>query len=258
MYDEEDEYQDEYSPGVQGYIKKYFVFLIAIFLMWWFWRDTTWFVNQFLIGSFGIVVFVWFMNTSWWIMKHKSPKLIWNDGFTSTTGHFHSAGEWVIFAMEAIYWFNYEPRTGCVISPREAVNHVGRSVHLGMRGINLPFEELPEVVQDVIVEKGFKPPYIIGFADEDQYKEYLSDKMIVDLGPDVQRETGITVLKKPSVEKLVEKYKSECRQSNYYKNISKDKFETAEKFVSSAGRLSQEKRPTFKDRLMQRREEGTT
>ena len=81
--------------------------------MYWYWRDITYHANQFYLGTFVLLTGVWFMETSWWALKHKSPKLIWNDGHTSTTGYYLTAGDYAIFRLGGINWgVQYEGKTG--------------------------------------------------------------------------------------------------------------------------------------------------
>ena len=109
-------------------------------------------------------------------------------------------------------------------------------------------------MQDVISTYQIKPPYIIGFADEDQYKEILGEDTLT---ADIKEELGIKKIKKPSIEKLIEKLRAEHAQVSFYKNAFRGKLESVEQFVSAAKRLSPEKRTTIAERLRQRQEEGT-
>lgn len=125
----------------------------------------------------GLICFVYFAKT--W-MYYDSPKLIWNDGFTTTMGEWDEAGNFAIIRHNSIHskriGWTFEGNDGVTIAPIDSINRAGKSIYLNVRAEKKKITELPSEVRRMIIAKKINPPYYIGYANEDQYSSYTTSK----------------------------------------------------------------------------------
>ena len=180
----------------------------------------------------GFVVFVSFVKLTYSAWKNATPKIIYNYGHNITDGEIIPAGNFGIMrpAIKAYQWYFKLP--GAYVAPLDSLHKAGPNILINAKMDISSLDEMPIEVRSVIVEKDIKPPYYLGFADEEQYGTIL-DKVATD--PEaIQALGGIT---RPNVSYLVDEIKKVNKQVALREKILSGDLTVIEDFVKGAGRI---------------------
>lgn len=157
---------------------------------------------------------------------HRSPKLVWNDGFDTTAGFYRTKGNYAIFRRGINAWeFSHEFLGPVYICPIDAVHPVGQSFALTVDMKRVTIDMIPPNVVDHIVEDGLIGPFYIGYASPEQMNVVVDDK------------EKISGLSKPKVSYLISEMEETTKLANMYKQMASGKLDSVEKFVASMSRI---------------------
>ena len=109
--------------------------------------------------------------------KVRSPKLITNPYYDTTTGDKLTAGDYVIYRNGGIrtWVVTREGNAGTTVLLKEGDNPLGINRIVTPKCEMVELAELPPEAIRVIREHDLKPPYFLGLANEEDYKEILKD-----------------------------------------------------------------------------------
>jgi len=110
--------------------------------------------------------------------KVRSPKLVTNPFYDTTTGDKLTAGDYTIYRLGGVrtWVVSREGNAGTVVILKEGDNPVGINRALTPKCEMVSLAELPSEAIRVIKEHNLSPPYYLGLADEEQYNELLKDQ----------------------------------------------------------------------------------
>jgi len=186
------------------------------------------FDRAFVISS--TIIFLWFAaKTSLAALKHASPQVVWNSGHDSFTGNYYNYGNFGVIRLGGIrsFGFEYEGNAGVLMFPLTAITKIGKSAVISVRTEETPLEKVPSDIAAMIVQYGLNPPYLCGYANEEQYMEQIDDA------------SKISGLSKPSVDYLIKELKERNNEVSMLRRMLSGKFGVVEDVVSSASRIRQ-------------------
>lgn len=107
----------------------------------------------------------------------RSPKLITNPFYDTTTGDKLTAGDYAIYRNGGIrtFFISREGNSGTTVLLNEANNPLGINRVVPAKCEMVELAELPPEAIRVVREHDLKPPYFLGLANEEDYKEILKD-----------------------------------------------------------------------------------
>ncbi len=176
----------------------------------------------------GFVFLISFVKLTYSAWKNATPKIIFNYGHDITDGEIIPAGNFGIMrpAIKAYQWYFKLP--GAYVAPLDALHKAGPNILINAKMDLCTLDEMPIEVRSVIKEKNIKPPYYLGFADEEQYSKVLDD-------PELKQITGIS---RPDVSYLIDEIKKVNKQVALREKILSGDISVIEKFVDGASRIS--------------------
>ena len=235
-YMEEDKEQNAYTEDWKSNLLKPFtlviilgILIIIIFQGKWGTtaQDTAQWYGLLIIGTALI------LKGADSLMKHKTSKIIWHGGHSTTRGNWKRVGNWVIFRTDEIRWGGLEvPGNKPFICPITAVNKVGDNFAITAREEITHEDKIPTDVFEYLTANGYKRPYRIGYVDEDQLLQQLEEKDIKDLDA-----TTVNTLNRPNVQYLISAYKESQGLIKMLSNVIDLKYGGVEKFIAASGRI---------------------
>jgi len=234
LFEEEEEYTKKKTW--KDYLIQYSYIIIAfLFMLFFRGRLGTMVWDKAIFGGIAIILIGTLFLLVYPAWKNATPKIVYNYGFDTTDGELISCGNYFI-ARPALKAFGmYWKLSGAYIFPLDAVEKVGPNLVIKARMERVPIEQIPLVPQSYIIQHGIKPPYYLGFADEEQYAEVVEDP------------EQITGQKKPSVGFLIKEIKELLELNTFLRKIVKGKWKDIEDMVEWAKRVG--KKETLVDML---------
>lgn len=180
----------------------------------------------------GFVVFVSFIKLTYSAWKNATPKIIYNYGHSITDGEIIPAGNFGIMrpAIKAYQWYFKLP--GAYVAPLDALHKAGPNILINAKMDMSSLDEMPIEVRSVIKEKDIKPPYYLGFADEEQYDKILEG--VVDDPEAIKTLGGVS---KPNVSYLIDEIKKVNKQVSLREKILSGDLSVIEDFVKGSSRI---------------------
>ncbi len=179
MFEESEEGEPIESGGWSGFILKYGIFIILGMLAIaghghmgeFYWDRAT------AIGLIGIPILLSFYGT-WGMMKASSPQFVFDGGhFPYSSGDSVSQlGNFNIIKPTIKAWNMYLPqKSPIVVTTIDSGIPYGMNMSAAVHTELVTIEELPMDIRGYIIEHGLKPPYFLGLAGVEQYKQMLLD-----------------------------------------------------------------------------------
>lgn len=123
---------------------------------------------------------------------NSSPKIVFANGFDTFAGTWEQAGNFAVIRRGIkAFGMHGQFKSPVYIVPMDSLTKKGESVVASVYCDMKTIEEVPLKCQEIIVQKGLKPPYYVGYADIEQYLLAIDDP---------QRVSGLT---KPDVNYLI-------------------------------------------------------
>lgn len=239
---------EETPKSGKDLFKKYFWTIFIVAYLFLYYRNSTVAWNTFITYSILLFILIYIGEMTWVGLKHATPKLIFNPGFSTTIGEGRDVGNYTLFTLGDMRAgsFEWAGSDGTVIVPKTGTTKVGRSVVVRVRVMPRKVDRIPPNVAEVLLTqnpkggKGSYPePYYIGYADEGQYLKKWDEEVVI----------GEITLNKPSVEYLISELESRNKEVNAQRLLSARALEAIESYASSVGRIGEKEKSLVKQVL---------
>jgi hypothetical protein len=175
----------------------------------------------------GFIVLVLFAKSAYTTFSDKTAKIVFNPGHNTTDGSFDVVGNFAVIRPAIRSFGMYWKKDGAYVAPVDAIHKEGRNLVLTCKMDLVELGELPLEVRSFLAQENIKPPYYLGFADEEQYHQFLDDP---------EKASG---MEKPSVGYLIDEIKKVNKQVFLREKILGGDIKVIEEFVAGSSRISQ-------------------
>lgn len=227
LFESEDDEENQGNTA-KDYIINYFWLILAVLFMVLFrGRMGNVIYDKAVFLGLSFIIGAILAKLSYIGFENATPKVIYNYGHSITDGEIIPAGNFGIMrpAIKAYQW--YFKLSGALVAPLDAIHKAGPNILINARMDRVELDELGIEARSIIKEKGIKPPYYLGFADEEQYSHVFDD-------PELKQITGLT---KPDVNYLVDEIKKVNKQVSLRERVLRGDTKAIEEYVSGASRI---------------------
>lgn len=203
--------------------------------------------------AFAVLIGVMMFKLTDTYLKHKTAKIVFHGGFSTTRGRRDVVGNYGVYSLGDIrFGIEVKGRDGTLVAPITASTKVGNSWVLMARVEIVDPLELPPDVMVHCKQNNYKPPYFMGYADEEQYLDVIKDLTTEEL-------KELNLPQKPTIAYLITEAKEANKTINMFKNLANMKTGSIEEFMETVKRLSKRDRSLSErigSRLIQKDKSG--
>lgn len=180
-------------------------------------------------------------NYAYFEMYKRTPHVVWNGGHSTWTGRRICVDNYVILPLGGVKALGVDFRAGSeghLIYPATAENLIGESMAVTVAGDPDELNALPPNVRKKVMKWGMNPPFVVGYADADQYSDTVT--INVEKNPEMRemfKETMPGELKKVEVGYLVSEIVEKNKHNAMLSNILAGKTDELENVAGSFGRI---------------------
>ena len=232
-------YEEEESQKWSEYIVKYWYILIAATIFFMFKGKWGFFDMDnalYWAGIIGLGGGVW--GLTWTYFENKTPKVIFNYGFSTTDGEIetgignYAALQHSIKAL-GIYW----KLDGMFFFPEDGYSVQGPNINIHCRMEKKEFGRLPNVIRNFITSEKKRPPYWMGYADISQYQDKVNKDGKIDVTKPkiayIISELEQTNKQNDILTNMMEALRDEVSKTDEWAKILKRKGSTVEEAIKS-------------------------
>ena len=169
------------SPGgTKAWILKpmnlWYMFMVVVII---FGKDRIGLItmDKAIFYGFAGLLIPWTLSLVWTALFHKTAKVVWNGGHSTTIGRIEKIGNFSIIRLDGLRatQVEWQQNKGLLIAPSITVEKKGNSIVVHARCLPKKYFQLPRIVRNYIRMTGYKPPYVMGYISEEQYTDILDE-----------------------------------------------------------------------------------
>lgn len=194
-WDDDDDGSSKQPFNAAKFFKKYGIYILAT-VVFIFLRPGQPIIE---VGKYDLIYFAFLLgftmfNSSWDLMKWRSPQFVANNIHFSTDAEGFDYGNYTVFSMGYIKFYGapyWNCKDGTFIAPRTSIVSLGKQVACLGEAVRIPAELIPPAIREqVLMNKELKPPYYRVYASSTVFKRFEEVGQLVKELQEVTRENA--------------------------------------------------------------------